>query len=79
MNPSFCLLAKVGDTFLRGASFGGSRITISQTFCLDAASFMNSVASFLMNEIFSGLNLFRRTFSSASSKAGDEESIPERS
>lgn len=38
---------------------------------------MNTVASSLKNEIFPGSNLLSEIFSFASSKAGNEESIPE--
>lgn len=64
-------------TFLRGANFGGSKITTSHDSFLAAAPFMNSVASSLKNEILPGSNLLSWMFSFASSKAGDDESIPE--
>lgn len=64
-------------TFFRGASFGGSRMTISQDSFLDRASFMNAVTSIFKNDIFSGSMLFRITFSFASSRAGNDESIPD--
>lgn len=65
------------DTFFRGASLGGSKMTISQDSFLDRASFMNAVASAFRNDILSGSMLLRITFSFASSRAGNDESIPE--
>lgn len=64
-------------TFLRGASLGGSKITISHDSFLERASFMNSVASSLINDILPGSMLLRTTFSFANSTAGNDESIPE--
>jgi hypothetical protein len=37
---------------------------------------MNADASFFLNEILSGLNLFRRIFSLARSSADPDESMP---
>lgn len=52
-------------------------MTISQDSFLDRASFMNAVASAFRNDILSGSMLLRITFSFASSRAGNDESIPE--
>lgn len=64
------------NTFFRGANLGGSRITKSHVSFLDAAPFMNSVASSFRNEIFAGSSSLRIMFSLAISKAGSEESTP---
>lgn len=63
-------------TFFRGASLGGSRITISHDSCLERELFINSVASSLRNDILSGFKLLSTTFSLANSKAGNEVSTP---
>jgi hypothetical protein len=64
------------QTLRLGANFGGSKITKSQDFSFEIAAFINLVASSFRNEILLELILFSLAFSSASSKAGNEESIP---
>lgn len=64
------------STFLRGASFGGSRITISQESPLAIAVFIKYVASSFRNDITPGSRLLRTTFSWAISRAGEDESTP---
>jgi hypothetical protein len=63
-------------TFFRGANFGGSRTTKSHSSFLEIAPFMNADASSFLNEILSGLNLFKRIFSLARSRADPDESMP---
>lgn len=69
----YCML-----TFFRGANFGGSRITKSQTSFLEIAPFMNAVASSFTNEILWVSSLFRIIFLLARSSADADESMPEK-
>lgn len=66
------------STFLLGASFGGSRITISQDSPLAIAFFIKCVASSFTNDNTLGSRLLRTTFSWAISKEGEDESTPSR-
>lgn len=63
-------------TFLRGANFGGSRMTMSHVSFLEAAFFIKAVASCFRNDILPGSRLLSAIFWLASSKAGDDESTP---
>lgn len=65
-------------TFFLGASLGGSKMTKSHDSFLERALFMNWVTSSFKNDIFSGSNMLRATFSLASSSAGIDESTPEK-
>lgn len=65
------------STFFRGASFGGSKMTISHDSFLERAPFINSLASSLKNVILPGSMLLRTIFSLASSTAGNDESTPD--
>lgn len=64
-------------TFLRGASLGGSKMTMSHDSFLERALFINLVASSLINDIFPGSTLLRAIFSLASARAGNDVSTPD--
>lgn len=53
-------------------------MTKSHDSFLERAAFINSIASSLRNDILSGSMLLRTIFSLASSRAGNDVSIPKR-
>lgn len=77
-HPRLCWILQNYQTFLLGASFGGSKITISHDSFLARACLIYSVASSLKNVILSGSTLFKTIFSPASSTAGSDVSTPKR-
>lgn len=77
-HPRLCWILQNYQTFLLGASFGGSKITISHDSFLVRACLIYSVASSLKNVILSGSTLFKTIFSLASSTAGSDVSTPKR-
>lgn len=65
------------STFFRGASLGGSKMTISHDSFLEIAPFINALASSFTNDNIPGSMLLRAIFSLASSIAPNDESTPD--